>query len=251
MVIPSNGGSSTILSTIAGYFYEASAGIKGAGSYLKGIPVIGEGIWVYFYNAGQFLTWIGDRFKDFEGVFNAVKKFTVKLEQESGIIDLVNAVWSEFSSIRSDPVSYVKAKLDKISSVYKAIRDDAVGWVKERVKDADADLAAIINTGSGWIKDKLNIIFPELPKFANDPFGYVKGKLYDNVPFLSPLLTDPKLWVKYRLGDILGVPLSFFDDPWDYVTRRVLDAIEGYFDRYRTQVKRMGENILRRLWEGT
>lgn len=250
MAIPIDPGSKTLLGTIAGYFYEASRGVKGAGQFLKGIPVIGEGVWVYFYNAGQFLWWIGDRVVDFDKVFSAVRDFAVKLEQQQGVKDLISAVWTEFNAIRTDPIGYIKGKLYSLSGHFKSIVDDAALWVKDRVRDADADLKAIIDTGAYWIKDKLSILYPELPKIATDPLGYVKGLIENNVPLCRYLFTDTSYWLKLRLSDILGLPMTFFYDPWGFITQKTIDMIESSFDRYRTQIYRLGEYILRRLWEG-
>lgn len=251
MAIPTpDYGPDSIFWQISYHFDDAADGIQGAGEWLNRIPIIGSGIGIYFYNASYCLRRIRDGLRTVGNIFYEIQLFTRGLQIYNGIIQLISNVWYQFNEIRRDAVAWLRNRIHELSSDLWRIYTDPIGFVRDRVRDADADLRAIVNTGSGWIRDKLGIHFPELPKLNAHPIGYIVNTVRDHLPGVGFLFIDHRQWLKETTANVLGVPLWFFDDPWGYIFQKVLDLLEMSFDRYRAQIYRMGEAILRRLWEG-
>lgn len=251
MAIPApDWGSSSVWYQIAGRMDYAAEGIRGAGDWLGRIPIIGGSIGIYFGNAAWFIERGADLFRTVGNIQYEIQSFARNLQVYGGVRDLIEQLWTQFNQIRTDPVGWLRSRLYELSNDLWSIWYDATGWVRNKVRDADVDLRAIINTGGQWVRDKVYQYFPNLPSFNTDPFGYIKNVVRNYMPELSWLFVDPQQWLRDRLGWLLGVPQWFFDDFGAYVTQRILDVLETQFDRHRTQIYRMGEAFLRRLWDG-
>jgi len=243
-------GPGSVWRDISDWFDDAGDALEGAGDKLSSIPVIGWGIHVYFYNAATVLYWIRDAFRTVDSIVYEIQTFARELQQFNGVIPLISKVWTQFNDIRNYPIRWVNDRIAELSSDLARIIKDPVGFVRDRVRDVSNDLGKIIVAPADWVRDKITEIFSELPKINQNFLGYLRDIIKSHIPALGGLFDDVNYWVKERISIALGVPISFFEDPWGGFTQHLLNQVENYFDRYRPQIYRMGEYILYRLWEG-
>jgi hypothetical protein len=251
MSIPTDpSGQPTFLQRVREALYDAAGQFSDFANRLERIPVIGAYPAAACRDAASFLRKAGISLYDFEQHWKAVRDFAKSLEDRWGLDNLIRGIWSEWFDFRANTRNWLSIKLSQLLSTWSELKSDAALWVRHRLQSFWSDAENLIRDPASWVRERLRSFWGEAETLIRDPRAWLAGKLQQHWPELYSFATDSTTWVKTKLAGFLGVPYSFWADPWGYMYDRFLTLLEQKAQAEKERLQRLGERLLRLLWEG-
>ncbi len=198
------------------------------------------------YYLGQAAYKLGDLRREFEHY----TEFLNDLWGLTGLNKLINWIWGEWDSFKSDPTLFISLKMDEIIPEFWKLRTMPWAWVKSRVYVSDPDLWPWLNDPlmafKFWLSKDLPRIYDLIWDTTNGLLSIIDA--FSHQAYL--ILTDPIGYIKELVIVQLGWSYQFWLDPWGYI----FDELSSYIDRsvvtWGPKLSHVGERVIRYIWEG-
>jgi len=197
--------------------------------------------------------WVYDRYVD---VFDYMDQAT-RLEQfVNGMVtgtlvdQVISAVFPSWVQFRSNPAAWISGYVQQIVAGLGTLLTDPWGWLASLLTSRILGFNILVANAQTWVLDRIEAAWPAFYYLRRDPAVTVWGWIQDRIPDLGQLGIDPLGWLRLNLGLLLGVPDSFFLDPFGYIFQAWLSRFEEGREADLLWLRNQGEHVLRYLLEG-
>jgi len=199
--------------------------------------------------AGYFHDWYYE-VRNLRGELQKYTDFLNALLHTETINSLLTSVFQEWEAFKRSPYDYIVGKLDDHIPEFWKLRTDPKNWVLSRIYEYDPAVWSWLVHPAASLQLWFDTKFPGLLRFFGDPvtefIAWLKEKDYEAYNWLKYPVTMAKKW----LEDEVGIPYSFWLDPWREGVRLLADGIEDHIEIVKPYLLRTGERLARYLWEG-
>jgi len=180
---------------------------------IRDIWLIGQWLYYPFYWIAYYLTqavtaireadqWVAEHRAQLESLFNG-SKFS----------ELLNAVSSNLSWIRSDPLGWLRTQISYLSRDLIEIIVNARSWIRNRIKEIYPRLEEINNSPNSWIRSLVLQTFGLGAQLIIDPIGTLRHIITNISPFLGGLLSSGISYVIQEINTQNGWFRQFINNP--------------------------------------
>lgn len=175
------------------------------------------------------------------------------------ILNALYAVSSDLYSLAINPIGFVNAKIRQISGYLSWFIDDPMGlfvsffrainwwlgwfidnpsdWLRNFLRGVSWHIGLIVDNPLGFVNHYLRSLSGQLGQIIDNPVNWFWGKIWEISPDLYHLAVDTSFYLKTRIAAYLGFDMSFWVNPIDYLTRRILERIRLLVGFYANTLK--------------
>lgn len=234
---------STALFTLAGWLWQFSYSYRD--HWVLGYVVAG-----ITDPSSDYLTDAGRAVDNFSQRYESLADFAESLLTLWGLDDLLAELWTEWRILTTDPAYWTVTKVSAYWPDFYWFVQDPEYMIHYWLGEWWTAIEGVVARGGHWVFDRLVDYWPDFYWFAQDPSYMVEFWLASRSPSLGDLFADPVHWVKMRVGDALGVPMTYWDDPWGYTLWKVKGKLDERNVYYVSWLREFGESLLRYYFEG-
>lgn len=217
---------------------------------VKDFPILGPMLQVGLgkvaslcYGASYIIIDFADFYYDVIGAIKAL----LRGESFRDILDLLFPPWYDLAH---NPLAYLLDLLGlDYPHTYNLFRAPGM-WIRSYFDDAFPMAWVLFNNPQEWLDQVLFNFSPLLWGLYTDGIEYVVEVIYQLYPDTRWVFDDPIEWLRLQLHRMTDIPWEWLTDPTGNLLELVLNQLENTFKTSKITLLRVGEKVLRYLWEG-
>lgn len=258
--------------------YDAISHLRAANEWLHDVAHSLFGVWLLGdYLARPFLhMWSGGVWAliylyEFNAAIATNLNWIISILAAFGkIVDIEEAI-ENFWVLVHNPALWVAYQIKKFFPELFDFINSSGSWIMGKIDLLYPDLLIFLHNPPLFIWHELLQYFPLLRELWPDPFPYLLERGIQAFPHLHIFLEKPAIWLRGEIYSLWPELRSFYENPGYYIESYfkrsypkgelllrnpgyyildiMADSLESHYPKWHERLSRLGERIIRYIWE--